>query len=169
MVTHTRKYRALHYPSKYTHRAVNRHTHREHTPRAVGSHLCCGAREQLGVWGPAQEHLVVVLKVERELYIYSPPPIIPARPRLELATFRLWVRLSTIRPRLPQVVKFKEVHDNQGYFGPTTSLWEITKRAAYLSINSSPSEVRLELHTPHCDTFALELAAVHVSARDSCF
>ncbi len=123
----------------------------------------------VGVWGPAQEHLVVVLKVERELYIYSPPPIIPTGPRLELATFRLRVRLSTIRPRLPQVVKFNEVHDNQGYFVSTTSLWESTKRAAYLSINSSPSEVRLELHTPHCDTFALELAAVHVSARDSCF
>ncbi len=30
-----------------------------------------------------------------------PPPTIPAGPRLELATFRLWVQLSTIRPRLP--------------------------------------------------------------------
>ncbi len=27
-----------------THTAVNTHTHREHTPGAVGSHLCCGAQ-----------------------------------------------------------------------------------------------------------------------------
>ncbi len=32
-----------------THRAVNTHTHCEHTPGAVGSHLCCGAREEVGV------------------------------------------------------------------------------------------------------------------------
>ncbi len=108
MVTHTRNScSAFTHPSTHTEQWTD--THREHTPRAVGSHLCCGAREQLGVWGPAQEHLVVVLKVERELYIYSPPPIIPAGPRLELATFRLWVRFSTIRPRLPQVVKWSSM------------------------------------------------------------
>ncbi len=40
---------------------------------------------------------VVVLKVERELYIHPPhptPATIPAGPRLKLTTFRLWVRLS---------------------------------------------------------------------------
>ncbi len=31
-----------------THTAVNTHTHREHTPGAVGSHLCCGARGAVG-------------------------------------------------------------------------------------------------------------------------
>ncbi len=38
------------YPSKCTHRAVNTHTHThwEHTPWAVGSHLCCGARGAIG-------------------------------------------------------------------------------------------------------------------------
>ncbi len=33
---------------KCTHTAVKIHTHREHTPGAVGSHLCCGARGAVG-------------------------------------------------------------------------------------------------------------------------
>ncbi len=33
---------------KCTHTAVNTHTHREHTPGAVGSHLCCSARGAVG-------------------------------------------------------------------------------------------------------------------------
>ncbi len=33
---------------KCTHTAVNTHTHCEHTPGAVGSHLCCGARGAVG-------------------------------------------------------------------------------------------------------------------------
>ncbi len=37
---------------------------------------------------------VVVLKVERVLYIHSPHLQIPAGPRLELATFGLQVQLS---------------------------------------------------------------------------
>ncbi len=37
---------------------------------------------------------VVVLKVERALYIHSPPPTIPAGLRLELTTFALPVWLS---------------------------------------------------------------------------
>ncbi len=36
---------------------MHTHTHREHTPGAVGSHLCCGAGEQLGVRCLAQGHL----------------------------------------------------------------------------------------------------------------
>ncbi len=42
---------ALHltHPSAHTQqRVVNKHTHREHTPGAVGSHLCCGARGAVG-------------------------------------------------------------------------------------------------------------------------
>ncbi len=33
---------------KCTHTAVNTHTHRGHTPGAVGSHLCCGAWGAVG-------------------------------------------------------------------------------------------------------------------------
>ncbi len=47
------------YPSKCTHTAVNTHT--------VNTHP-----EQLGVRWLAQGHLVMVLKVERALYIHSP-------------------------------------------------------------------------------------------------
>ncbi len=49
MVTHTRNSCSAFYPSKCTHTQQWTRTHCEHTPRAVGSHLCCGAREQLGV------------------------------------------------------------------------------------------------------------------------
>ncbi len=73
------------YQSKCTHTAVNTHTHREHTPGAVGSHLSLRDPQgkQLGVRCLAQGHLIVVLKVERALYIAPPPPpTIPARPRL---------------------------------------------------------------------------------------
>ncbi len=39
-------------PSKCTQRAVNTHTHthREHTPGAVGSHIAAAPGEQLGIW-----------------------------------------------------------------------------------------------------------------------
>ncbi len=33
---------------KCTHTAVHTHTQHEHTPGAVGSHLCCGARRAVG-------------------------------------------------------------------------------------------------------------------------
>ncbi len=36
------------YQSKCTQTAVNAHTHTVNTPGAVGSHLCCGAREAVG-------------------------------------------------------------------------------------------------------------------------
>ncbi len=57
-------------PSKvHTHSSGDTHTHCEHTPGAAGSHLCCGTRGAVG----GARHLVVVLKVERVLYIHSPP------------------------------------------------------------------------------------------------
>ncbi len=41
--------RALYLPIQvHTHPPVNTHTHREHTPRAVDSHLCCGTRGAVG-------------------------------------------------------------------------------------------------------------------------
>ncbi len=104
MVTHTRNscstytHQSVHtHSSEHTHRE---HTHREHTPGAVGSHLYCGTREQLGVRCLAQGHLVVVLRVKSAVHSL-PPPTIPAVPRLKLTTFGLRVRLSNIRPRLP--------------------------------------------------------------------
>ncbi len=54
-----------HISSAHTHTHSSEHTHHEHTPRAVGSQLCCGARGAVG-------DSFVVLKVERVLYIHSP-------------------------------------------------------------------------------------------------
>ncbi len=80
------------YPSKCTHTAVNTYTNHEHTPGAVGSHICCGARGAVGGSVPcsrAPRH-----GTEGGESTVLPPQIIPASSRLELATFRLRVRLS---------------------------------------------------------------------------
>ncbi len=83
---------ALHstHPSAHTQQWT--HTHHEHTPGAVGSHLCCGARGAVGGSVPCS-------RAPQSWYwrwrVHSlPPPTIPAGPRLELATFRLQVWLS---------------------------------------------------------------------------
>ncbi len=46
-----------------------------------------------------------------------PPPTIPAGPRLELTTLWLWVWISTIRPRLPPIIKSNHFycHINTGH------------------------------------------------------
>ncbi len=64
---------------KHTH--SSEHTHCEHTPGAVGSHLCCGAWGAVGGSMLAQKGTsVVVLKEERALYIHSPHlQFLPAR------------------------------------------------------------------------------------------
>ncbi len=49
MVTHTRNLCSAFNPSKvHTHSSEHTHTHRGHTPGAVGSHLCCGAWGAVG-------------------------------------------------------------------------------------------------------------------------
>ncbi len=71
------------------------HTHREHTPGAVDSHLCCGARGAVGGSVPWSRAPQSWYWRWRERANYSlPPPTIPAGPRLELTTFRLRVRVS---------------------------------------------------------------------------
>ncbi len=85
--------RALHLP-------IQVHTHSsEHKPGAVGSHLCCSARVAVGGSVPCSRAPRRGIE-DGEGAVHSlPPPTIPAGPRLELAIFRLWVWLSTIRPR----------------------------------------------------------------------
>ncbi len=52
-------------PSKCIHTLVNTHTHREHTPGAVGSHIAAAPEEQLGVHALLKGLTsVVVLRVE---------------------------------------------------------------------------------------------------------
>ncbi len=69
-------------------------THREHTPRIVGSHLCCGARGAVWVRCFAQGHLSRGIEVERALYIHSPAPNNSCRP--ETRTRNLWITSPTL-------------------------------------------------------------------------
>ncbi len=94
MVTHTRNLCSAFNPTK-----MHTHTHREHTPGAVGSHLLCraascGAGEQLGVRCLAQGHFSRGIEGGESAVHSLPPPTIPAGPILELATFGLRVWLS---------------------------------------------------------------------------
>ncbi len=78
---------------KCTHTAVNTHTHCEHTPGAVGSHFCCGARGAVGGswywrWGA--------------LCIHSPHLQLLLARGLNSQSFDYESDSLTIRPRLPQ-------------------------------------------------------------------
>ncbi len=95
---------ALHLPIQ-VHTHSSEHTHCEHTLWAVGSNLCCSAWGVVGCSVPCSRAPRRGIKGGDSAVHSLPPPTIPAGLRLELATFRLWVRLSTIRPRLPQNVK----------------------------------------------------------------
>ncbi len=89
--------------SAFTHPSA--HTHQwTHTPRAVGSHLCCGARGAVGGSVPCSRAPHRCIEGGESAGYSLPSPTIPARLRLKLATFRLWVWLFTIRPWLPPLV-----------------------------------------------------------------
>ncbi len=91
---------ALHLTHPSVHTQQWTHTHREHTPRAVGSHLCCGARGTVEVQCLAQgSHLSHGIEGGESAVHSLPPPTIPAGP--ETRTRNLSITL-TIRPRLPQ-------------------------------------------------------------------
>ncbi len=79
---------------KCTHTAVNTHTPWTHTRSSGQPFMLRRPGSSWGFGALLKGTSVVVLRVERALYIHSPPPTIPAGPRLELATFGLWVRLS---------------------------------------------------------------------------
>ncbi len=78
MVTHTRNLclrLSTFNPSKCTHTVVNTHTHthREHTPAAVGSHIAAAPREQFGVRCLAQgSHLSRGIEGGRERWLFTP-------------------------------------------------------------------------------------------------
>ncbi len=81
------------------------HTHREHTPGAVGSHLLCraascGAGEQLGVRCLAQGHLSHGIEGGESAVHSLPPPTIPAGPNSQLLGYES--DFLTIRPWLPR-------------------------------------------------------------------
>ncbi len=78
MVTHTRNScSAFTHPSAHTHSSEHTHTvnptQLEHTPGAVGSHLCCGARGAVGGSVPCSRAPRRGIEGgERALYIHSP-------------------------------------------------------------------------------------------------
>ncbi len=83
---------------QWTH-TENTHTHLEQWAAIYAA----APGEQLGVQCPAQRHRSRDIEGVESTGHSLPPPTIPAGPSLELTTFRLWVRLSTIRPQLPFV------------------------------------------------------------------
>ncbi len=75
------------------------HTHHEHTPGAVSSHLCCSAQGAVGGSVPCS---VVVLRV-RECCTFIPPPHRQFLPAQDSNSQPLGYKSDslTIRPRLP--------------------------------------------------------------------
>ncbi len=73
------------------------------THTAVGSHLCCGAPGSSWEVPCSRAPCRCIEGGENAVHLL-PPPTIPAGLRLELATFRFRVWLSTIRPQFPPKV-----------------------------------------------------------------
>ncbi len=90
---HTLNFCSAFNPSKWT----NTHTHHEHKPGAVGSHLCSGTRWAFGVRCLAQgSHLSRGIEGGLSAGHSLPPPTIPAGP--ETWTRNLWVTSPTLYP-----------------------------------------------------------------------
>ncbi len=102
MVTHTQNSCSTFYPSKCTHTHSREHTNTVNTHPEQGTAIYAAAPGvQLRGQCLAQGHLSHGIDGgERVLYIHLAPPTIPAGPRLEVTTFRLWVRLSNISREL---------------------------------------------------------------------
>ncbi len=89
MVTHTRNLCSAFNPSK-----VHTHTHREHTPGAVGSHLCCSARGAVGGSVPCSRAPQSWYWRRREHCTFTPPTYNSCRP--ETRTRNLWITSPTL-------------------------------------------------------------------------
>ncbi len=96
-VTHTQNLCSTFNPSKvHAHSSEHTHTHTPwtHTRRTGQPFMLWSPGSSWGCGALLKGTSVVVLRVERSVYIHPPQPTIPARPRLGLATFRLQVWLS---------------------------------------------------------------------------
>ncbi len=83
------------YPIQSAHTQQWTHTHTVNThPEQWAAIYAAAPGEQLGVRPLAQGHLSHGIEGGESAVHSLPPPTIPACPRLELATFRLRVRLS---------------------------------------------------------------------------
>ncbi len=93
MVTHTRNSCSAFNPSK-VHTRSREHTHCEHTPGAVGSHLCCGARGAVGSSVPCSRAPQSWYWEWRERCTFTPPSYNSCWP--ESRTRNLWVMSPTL-------------------------------------------------------------------------
>ncbi len=83
------------YPIQSAHTQQWTHTHTVNThPEQWAAIYAAAPGEQLGVRCLAQGHLSRGIEGGESAVHSLPPPTIPVSPRLELATFGLWVRLS---------------------------------------------------------------------------
>ncbi len=82
------------YPILSAHTQQWTHTHREHTPGAVGSHLCCGARGAVGGSVPCSSAPQSWYWRRRERCTFTPPTYNPCRP--ETQTRKLWITSPTL-------------------------------------------------------------------------
>ncbi len=83
-------------PSKCIHTLVNTHTHREHTPGAVGSHIAAAPEGAVGGSCLAQgSHLSRGIEGGSERWSFTPPliPAGPSRYKSESLTIRPWLPL----------------------------------------------------------------------------
>ncbi len=90
--------------SAHTQQWTHTHTHCEYTPRAVGRHLCCGARGAVGGSVPCSRAPQLWYWGWRERCTFTPPTYNPCRYRDSNPQPLGYESDSlTIRPRLPLV------------------------------------------------------------------
>ncbi len=120
MVTHTRNLCSAFDPSKV-------HTHSsEHTPGAVGSHLCCGTWGAVGGSVPCSRAPQSWYWGWRESAVHSlPPPTIPAGP--ETRTRNLWITSPTLSP----------LGHDFWLWAPRVASWRKTQRISFHSSSSA--------------------------------
>ncbi len=88
------------------------HTHSsEHTPGAVGSHLCCGARGAVGGSVPYSRAPQLWYWGWRGRWSFTPPTYNSCRPETRTRNLLLTSPTLTIRPWLPQETTLTIIHD----------------------------------------------------------
>ncbi len=92
-LTHTQNLCSVFNPSKvHTHRSEHTHTPWTHTWSSGQPFMLRRPGSSWGFGALLKDTSVVVLEMEKSTK--HPPPTIPSGPRVELATFQLWVWLS---------------------------------------------------------------------------
>ncbi len=93
---------ALHLTHPCTHTQQWTHTHHEHTPGAVGSHLCCSARGAVGGSVPCSRAPQSWYWGWREHWTFTPLTNNSCRPETRTHNILITSDSLTIRPQIPQ-------------------------------------------------------------------